>query len=193
MGKKVKVEQTPLASDDITDLRLKFDGLQGEFSMLRESLVSKEALVEQFAKHNKAINELFAKYDKDVRAYITDQIVQGVTEGLKQYDMAAKQNFVTRGDLAAAGTQDITRGSPIQGQGGERGFLDVVGQLVMNAISNGGGGGQSPGDPFSIEFAKYRGLFQRRMELEWSAFLKSRFGALPEAVDEATGHVEVSG
>lgn len=179
---------------EVVDLKLKVEAQSQELAKLSQSIVTKEELVEQFGKHNKAINELFAKYDTEVRAYITDQIVEGVKIGIQEYDKAAKANFVTRGDLAASGAVDPTTGTPIArgmqqgGQGG--GFLEMVGKLVFNAISNPGSGGQ---DVFAVEFSKYRNLFERRMQLEWSSFLKERFGPLPSAAEEGTGHVEVSG
>jgi hypothetical protein len=182
-------------SDNFTDLNLKLKAQGEELDSMKAGMVTKQVLVEQFGLNNKAVNELFAKYDKDVRAFIQDQIVQGVTEGLKQYDVAAKANFLTRGDLAAAGAPNPTTGTPLgaPGQQQGRGFLDTIGDLIMKAITTGTGpGGTQTPSMFEQDWAKYRALAERRLQLNWQKFLQSEFGPLPEAV-QGTGHVELSG
>lgn len=185
-------------SDNFTDHNLKLKAITEELDAMKAGMVTKADLTENFGKHNKAINDLFVKYDKDVRGFITDQIVQGVTEGIKQYDAAAKQNFVTRGDMAAAGAPDPTHGTPIQpGQQQQRGrgFLDIIGDLVMKSIT-GGGGGEGNGIPSwaATNFQQYQKAYERRLQLNWQAFLKQTFEETPVLPSPAgSGHVELSG
>lgn len=199
--KPATIPAPPSPAAILADLGLKVGGLGEEMQGVKDSMVRREEIVDLFKKNNQQFNDLFSKFDVDVRKFIGDQVVQGVTEGIKSYDESVKARFVTRGDMAAGGSPDPTQGTPLDprrqaasAQGGAGGFLDFIGKLVGNAV-NGTTEGSS-NSVFEAEWSKYKALAERRALLDWQAFLKYRYGR--EAQGEqlpagSSGHVEISG
>lgn len=183
-------------NDRVANLELQIKAIDTELTEISNGQLKKEQieafLIENFTKQNQALMQTLSKHDTEMKKYIDDTIVMGVTEGIKQYDAKAKENFLTKGDVAAAQPAAAS-----QGPGGGD-FFGFVGNLINKAISGAGagGGGDVRANKILDIATTFVDEYDARIRLDFRKYLKDRFGLqIPTevATEAVKSHVELAG
>lgn len=164
----------------MADLKLKLEGFEAQLAGTITQPQLEGLLNDLYARQNASLNDLLQKYDSGIRAHIDEQVFKGVKLGIGEYDKVAKENFLTKGDAAAAS-------APGQGGATGRNFIDFLMGRVEDAFKP-GQGGNANNDWMMDELATFKRVYENDLRLKFRNFLRSNYG-----VTEASGHVELSG